>query len=329
MTVRSARADMVGTVLCPTELHASGSSLVELAARLAQATESTLTLLHVADRGDFEVPSEVPVQVRETLIAFRDRIQASAAAAMEHLQAEQARCAQRGVRTHVMLESGRPWETIVRVADAVNPQLVVMGRHGEGQVSEHTALVLGSTAERVVRKSRMPVLVHAPVGPARGTAGSETLDVAAGTWVVGIDFSDASIEAARYADRLARATGAELHLVHGVQTEDLLAEEVALYGTVGWHPSLLDWCVTRSQHKLESVAETLPSVRGTHVVREGTATDSIIQTATRLRASLAVVGTHGRRGIAEWVLGTTAERVLRRHTGSVLCVPPPPVQAGR
>lgn len=51
------------------------------------------------------------------------------------------------------------------------------------------------------------------------------------------------------------------------------------------------------------------------------------QLASELEADLLVVGSHGLRGIARWVLGSVAESTLRTATCPVLVIPPPPVEA--
>ncbi|HEX2870002.1 MAG TPA: universal stress protein [Polyangiaceae bacterium] len=47
------------------------------------------------------------------------------------------------------------------------------------------------------------------------------------------------------------------------------------------------------------------------------------QLASELEADLLVVGSHGLRGIARWVLGSVAESTLRTATCPVLVIPPP------
>ena len=59
-----------------------------------------------------------------------------------------------GVTTR--LERGDPAETILRLAQEGRHDLVVMGSHGHSRV--HRALI-GSVSERVLRSSRVPVLL--------------------------------------------------------------------------------------------------------------------------------------------------------------------------
>ena len=60
------------------------------------------------------------------------------------------------VSVTTLLKSGNPAETIVRVAEDTDHDLIVMGSHGHSRV--HRAL-LGSVSERVLKASAKPVLL--------------------------------------------------------------------------------------------------------------------------------------------------------------------------
>jgi nucleotide-binding universal stress UspA family protein len=57
-------------------------------------------------------------------------------------------------RTRV--EEGYPAEVILRIADEENCDVIIMGTHGKGII---TQTFLGSVAERVLRRTRKPVFV--------------------------------------------------------------------------------------------------------------------------------------------------------------------------
>jgi nucleotide-binding universal stress UspA family protein len=58
------------------------------------------------------------------------------------------------------------------------------------------------------------------------------------------------------------------------------------------------------------------------LVREGDATREILACATRRPVALIAMGTHGRSGFERWVLGSVAEKVLRKAACPVLTVGP-------
>ncbi len=56
----------------------------------------------------------------------------------------------------ILVEDGPPAETIVKTAKKQCCDLIVMGTHGQGGITE---LLMGSTAKKVVRQSPIPVMV--------------------------------------------------------------------------------------------------------------------------------------------------------------------------
>ncbi|MDD5724287.1 MAG: universal stress protein [Syntrophales bacterium] len=56
----------------------------------------------------------------------------------------------------IEVKKGRPVEEILKVADEQNCDIIIMGTHGKGFL---TSPVLGTVAERVLRRSSKPVLV--------------------------------------------------------------------------------------------------------------------------------------------------------------------------
>lgn len=61
-----------------------------------------------------------------------------------------------GTADEVVVEKGNPVEQILRQADEKNCDLIVMGTHGIGSLAD---AMIGSTARRVLRRSKKPVLV--------------------------------------------------------------------------------------------------------------------------------------------------------------------------
>ena len=77
--------------------------------------------------------------------------------------------------------------------------------------------------------------------------------------------------------------------------------------------------------------ESAPEVPLEAVVREGNTAGEILEQATSMKADLLVMGTHGRSGFERVVLGSVAEKVLRKASCPVMTVPrrlPDAVPAG-
>ena len=68
-------------------------------------------------------------------------------------------------------------------------------------------------------------------------------------------------------------------------------------------------------------AELAPGVAVGTVIREGNTTAEILDQASSMNADLLVMGTHGRSGFERLLLGSVAEKVLRKARCPVLTVP--------
>lgn len=131
--------------------------------------------------------------------------------------------------------------------------------------------------------------------------------------LVPIDFSECSRKALQYAASFARQFQAELMLLHvvelpvvtGLPAEPMLPEMEAPEDTAA---ELGAWA------KQSGVAGAKA------VVSTGPAYAEIVDTADEGNVDLIVIGTHGRRGLAHLLMGSTAEKVMREAPCPVLVV---------
>jgi len=148
-------------------------SVLETAGGLAKPLGAKVALLHVVDIASAIAPlaaSAEPgglgmpaiggaanMQVTEQII--EDQQQTS-----ETLLQKLAGQLPRGIAAEVLMREGAPAETIVAVADEWQANLIIIGTHGRSGLER---LVVGSTAEAVVRTAHCPVLsVRTGVNPA-------------------------------------------------------------------------------------------------------------------------------------------------------------------
>ena len=139
-----------------------------------------------------------------------------------------------------------------------------------------------------------------------------------------VDFSEPSRQALRWAATIAQRRGGELTVVSVV--EPLLAQAAG----IRLHVDLAHGDVEPALR--EFVNATLPEdVRQASQVRTevtvGDTSEAILQSASRLKSGLIVMGTHGLGGLRKVLLGSTTEQVLRRTERPVLAVPPGAVSA--
>jgi nucleotide-binding universal stress UspA family protein len=136
-----------------------------------------------------------------------------------------------------------------------------------------------------------------------------------------IDFSDYSRRALDHAIAIARWYESAVTVLHVFSSVPVAA---AGPGLVAFEPIVLT-SADRDQ-LLAAVtsfarAESAPGVTIDAVVREGNAAGEIVEEATNMKADLLVIGTHGRSGFERLLLGSVAEKVLRKASCPVMTVP--------
>ena len=140
------------------------------------------------------------------------------------------------------------------------------------------------------------------------------------TVLVPTDFSAASESALRYGKAMAEAFGASLHVVHVM--EDLLAHAWAAEVYVSSMPQLRDEIEKESQQRLGALLTDgeRKALRAETALLAGNPFLEIIRYAKAHDVDLIVMGTHGRGPIAHMLLGSVAEKVVRKSPCPVLTV---------
>jgi nucleotide-binding universal stress UspA family protein len=138
------------------------------------------------------------------------------------------------------------------------------------------------------------------------------------TILVPSDFSECSDEAVRYGLELARRFDARLHLLHVVQ--DPVTQPYAVDGfSVPLFEAVEDWRAQAEARLRAAVPENdRPRVTVASIV--ATPFAEILDYAAAHNVDLIVMGTHGRGGVSHMLLGSIAERIVRRAPCPVLTV---------
>ena len=224
------------------------------------------------------------------------------------------RAERRGIAVTTRVATGIPSEEVITAARAEDSDLIVVGTRGKTGLAH---VLLGSTAERVIRGAPCPVLtVRTEPADTEQEEGVLSRPVTLERILVPVDFSDCSFDALEYAVVVAQQAEASLMLLHVL--------EPVSYG--------LDFTLghirTREQVR-ESWTKRLEELASSHQhphapvesrLRGGLPADSILDSAQTLPCDLIVMGTHGRRGISHAFSGSVAEAVLRKARCPVLTV---------
>ena len=257
------------TVLFPTDDSPAAEAARPVAARLAHRHGAALHVLHVEivpPVGDlrFDPFPEPPEPGPEGVVEVRRRFPTAGGA-------------------------------ILAYADEAGADLIVMGTHGRTGFNH---LMMGSTAEYVLRRADCPVLT---VGPQAGAP-------ADGPILATVEFTSDSDAALETAVALAEAGGVALVALHVVEpivmpvpyaVSVVAIDQGELVDRV--RSTLGRWLATRATGPVRASVE----------VRRGAAVDQILDVARELGAGLVVQASHGRKGISRILLGSVAETVAR------------------
>jgi universal stress protein A len=138
-------------VLCAVDFDESAPAILHFAREIAEQNGATLCALHVAPlplaATEFPPDPADPYPVWEK----------NARAELEKLAA--AHLEGHSIVYKVETLSGEPSDGILKQAEEMDADLIVLATHGRTGVSH---LLIGSVAERVIRGSRRPVLVVRP-----------------------------------------------------------------------------------------------------------------------------------------------------------------------
>src|SRR5213595_464249 len=217
-------------------------------------------------------------------------------------------------RENIHAIKGRPFEEICRLAQEIDIDLIVIATRGNTGLKH---LVLGSTAERVVRYSPCPVLV---VHPQKRDGKPSKSRVTFGKILVPIDFSACSLKGLEYAKGLARKFGSKLDLLNSVAFQYYItSDEYARYDL----PLLMQQAEKASRRQMRELIQNT-DWKGIEVrpsLQIGHAGQQICVQAAGDDVDLIVTSTHGTTGFKHILVGSTAEYVVRHAGCPVLVVP--------
>ena len=215
--------------------------------------------------------------------------------------------------------SGRPFEEICQLARKIKADLIILPTRG---LSGLKHVLLGSTAERVVRHAPCPVLIPrgAEFKAITWSGAAAVTDFEVRKILVPVDFTKCSLAGAEYAARLARGTGATLRLFHVVfPYPELFAIDRAGAGLA----PLIKTAKARARQEMKELLK-MSFLRGISCeteIQTGPVIDEICEESSRTEIDLVVTSTHGCTGFVHAVIGSVAEHVVRHAECPVIIIP--------
>lgn len=286
----------IKTILVPLDFSRASMEALDYVVALAKKFAAAIHLVHVTAPDEAAVPGAAHLmrQTAESLAFARER---PAETHEKHVAPFWP------ANSHV--RTGQPYQEICDLAREIDADLIVLATRGNTGLKR---ILLGSTAERVVRFTPCPVLV---------VRRHKSAQLRISKILVPTDFSQCAIAGETYAALWAKTFGARLLLLHAV-----LPPAPVLNGRVG--ASLpADNLTVIANARLDMEASTkldlMEGVKCETEVRMGYAVDEICNETDNV--DLVVISTHGRTGIKHALIGSVAEQVVRYAKCPVLVVP--------
>jgi nucleotide-binding universal stress UspA family protein len=282
----------INRILCPTDFSIYSKNALQFAVRLAERQNADITLLHV---DEFDVSPLGYFHLHdEDIRRYRDL---KARYLKEQLEIFVQETVSKDVHIEVRIAPGRAYKTIVEEAETNNFDLIVIARRGTTNLSDH---LVGSTAERVVRLARCPVL------SLRGN--HPPSDIGIRNILCPTDFSQSANAALSYALSIAHNYGSKLFIQHISE----IAGEPDIESLKKKAPNLADINGEVKDITVEYIFD-----------RDIEPNNSIIRFAEDRDIDLIVMSTHGQKGLRRVFVGNNTAEVVRKAGCPVLTVTHP------
>jgi universal stress protein A len=289
------------SVLCPIDFSEASRGALRYAAAIAAYCEARLTVMTAED------PLLASMDVVHGALWPTERARKELAS--EVAEALSYRSAPLDVRYELAV--GHPATEILRVAAAQRANLIVMSSHGLTGVRK---LFFGSTTERVLRETTVPVLVTRPddYGAVRLDARASVVD----RILVPVDFGMATAAQMHAAGMIAKALDVPLLLAHVLEPvrRPLWRQDE--------HPRVEPARRARAEKSLEALVAQVPdTLRAETLLTVGNPAEEIARIARERKTQLIVLGLLASEPAGPRI-GSVTFRVLCLTSSLVLSLPP-------
>lgn len=268
------------TILLVVDDHAPSDDIVKMASQVANRTRSKIILLSV-----------VPTAKQETR-------------AMDELKTVARQLNKTGVgQTECQVCTGTPYDAIIRVAALCDANVIMVSSQQKHEPVHHG---LSVTAGRLLRESIKPVWLHK-------NKSSKNIEII----LCPIDFSAASERALHNAIHLTRTFSAELIVIHVSEPHTGLSKGSGMANPYleDHHLDAIDSVFDKFLSKFD-----LHDVEWRKALRQGSPHNEILALADHTKCDLLVMGTVGHSRLWRILIGSVAERVIRKTPCSVIAL---------
>jgi nucleotide-binding universal stress UspA family protein len=291
------------SILCPIDFSEPSRGALRFAATIAERFHAGLTVATVDDpqlsgvagtvdvRGTYETRAREELErfVKETFLCRRPVL----------------------AELHLEVAAGRPADEIQRMAQTQGADLIVMSSHGRTGISK---VVFGSTTERVLHHTAVPVLVTPAADP--GPIPLDDPRHRFGGVLAPVDLTPFSHRQIAVAHGIAQALQSRLTIAHIIEPQLALEQSEAAHWCAG------DQRKRRAFDALKAfVLPSAPVLRPNLVIAVGNPAEEIARLARERHVGVIVMGLHSSQVFGPRV-GSVTYRVLGQTRVAVLALPP-------
>jgi nucleotide-binding universal stress UspA family protein len=296
-------------ILVPIDFSEYSEYALTYANAFVQKFGGTIDCVHVVDMGFLNDGAVDGVYVSSAdLHRSTEAIKAEAQKHLDHFVKKEHLL---GTDITPHLTTGYAGEEITQMAGELGCDLIIIATHGRSGLDH---LVFGSTCDKVVRTSLIPVLaIKHPEHEALNDDGSLKIN----SILCPLDFSEFSHSAIPMAAMIAGGLGAKLTLAHVVDARFDYPEwtaQVAINNSQELAKS--------AEMNLEKAAAELDGIETEIYVTIGVPHRALNEKIKEDNIDLVVMPTHGRKGIAHALLGSVSEKMVRTSACPVMIVRP-------
>jgi nucleotide-binding universal stress UspA family protein len=280
-------------ILLATDFSPASDQALEYAVSLARRYGSTIYLTHIIALDGY------PMMAPEFAASSLQKMHAEAEKGFRELMKSGRLMA---LPYKAIIQEGTLWPAIEESIKKYDIDLLVVGTHGIGAIRK---LLIGSGAEEIFRKARVPVLT---VGPSTGKEPPYELELK--NILFATDFGTSAECEAEYAFSLAQEHHSRLRLVHVFPHPEAYGEDVL---------------AIEKENSRNQLRELVPGETELHCkvdfeVAVGEPVEQILRIAEETKADLIVMGAKARKNLAGNVPHTKAYRVVSGARCPVLTV---------
>ncbi len=278
--------ELLKRILVATDLSESSENVLENAIDMAKVFESEVALIYVlpAAMGSKKASELLHEFAAKQLNALTEKIKTQGVAAMDPI-----------------LEQGDFSEKIIEASEKINANIIFAGA---GEKSKKEAILLGSNAEKIIKKSNKPVFIIK----------NET-SLSIKKILCPVDFSNQSKRALKNAITLAHRFEAELIIISVYGLSDLFPIRNQL--KMDEH---LEYLRKNHESDLEAFLKgsTFGGLKLTKEIRQGEPASEILKAIKEYETDLLIMGTTGKSGINKILIGSVTQKVIREIPSSFI-----------